>query len=76
MNTPMHTGFFFQFWDQLAGSLFPGTKDKATCPCAKCCRTRGERTQEQFAAVHKPDYCVLLRPAFWLTASHAPAKYD
>lgn len=62
-NKPIHTGFFFKIWDQLAGSLYKAGPD--TCICAKCSTARGERSREAFEAVKKPDYSVLLDPAFW-----------
>lgn len=64
LNKPMHTGFFFKAWDQIAGSLYE--EGPATCLCARCCRERGERTKEAFDKVIKPDYSPLLKPSFWL----------
>lgn len=61
---PMHTGFFFKLWDQLAKSEYEA--GPAECLCAKCCQARGERTKERFDALEKPDYSVLLSPRFWL----------
>jgi len=60
IGKPYHTGFFFKLWDQLAGSLY----DKE-CFCAKCSQKAGKRTEEQWAALVKPDYSVLLKPSFW-----------
>lgn len=65
LNKPMHTGFFFKLWDQIAGSLYK--EGPETCICAGCSTARGERSREAFEAVHKPDYSVLLKPSFWLT---------
>jgi lathosterol oxidase len=62
-DKPMHTGFFFKLWDQLAKSEYQAGPE--TCLCAKCCRARGERTREAFEAIEKPDYSVLLSPSFW-----------
>lgn len=63
LRAPMHTGFFFKLWDQIAGSTYDAPPE--TCLCARCCRARGERTPEAFARVDKPDYAPLLRPSFW-----------
>jgi lathosterol oxidase len=60
---PMHTGFFFKIWDRLAGSVYQAPPSE--CLCARCSQERGERTQAAFDAVEKPDYSVLLKPAFW-----------
>jgi len=59
---PLHTGFFFKLWDNLFGSVYSSPK----CACAACCRKRGERTRAAWDAVEKPDYSVLLSPAFWM----------
>ena len=67
LNRPLHTGFFFKLWDQLAGSVYEA--DPHSCLCAGCCRARGERTPEAFAALVKPDYSPLLRLSFWLRGS-------
>ncbi len=64
LHKPMHTGFFFKIWDQIAGSIYEAGPD--TCLCARCSVARGERTKEAFLAIDKPDYSPLLRPAFWL----------
>jgi len=61
MNKPYHTGFFFKWWDWLAGSLY----DKK-CFCSACARANGERTRELYEKVDKPDYSVLFSPTFWL----------
>ncbi|MBK8266315.1 MAG: sterol desaturase family protein [Nannocystis sp.] len=74
---PMHTGFFFKLWDQLAGSVYEAPPE--TCLCARCSLARGERTRAEFDAIPKPDYRPLLRPSFWLSGhpdskdSHLPA---
>lgn len=60
IKKPYHTGFFFKIWDQLAGSIY----DKP-CFCSECARAKGERSEEAFAKVVKPDYSVLLKPSFW-----------
>lgn len=62
-NRPLHTGFFFKIWDQLFGSTYT-----ETCFCAACEHAAGKRTAEQFAALTRYDYSVLLKPAFWLDA--------
>lgn len=72
VNKPLHTGFFFKIWDQLAGSTYQA--GPAECLCAKCCRARGERTREQFEALERPDYSVLLKPSFWLRGQAAAAE--
>eukprot|EP01126_Amoeba_proteus_P059045 TRINITY_DN7683_c0_g1_i2.p1 TRINITY_DN7683_c0_g1~~TRINITY_DN7683_c0_g1_i2.p1 ORF type:complete len:306 (+),score=44.43 TRINITY_DN7683_c0_g1_i2:726-1643(+) len=59
-NKPYHTGFFFKFWDRMFGSMYTGP-----CLCARCCREKGERTQQAWEKIEKPDYSVLLRPSFW-----------
>jgi lathosterol oxidase len=64
LNKPMHTGFFFKLWDQVAGSVYRASP--AECLCAKCSSARGERTRERFDAVDKPDYSVLFDLSFWL----------
>lgn len=64
LNKPMHTGFFFKIWDQIAGSVYEAGPD--TCLCASCSSKRGERTREAFDAVDKPDYSPLLSLSFWL----------
>jgi lathosterol oxidase len=63
LNKPMHTGFFFKLWDQIAGSLYRAGPDE--CLCARCSVARGERTRAAFDAIEKPDYAVLLSPSFW-----------
>jgi len=67
LNRPLHTGFFFKLWDQLAGSIYEA--DHKSCLCAGCCKARGERTPEAFAAIAKPDYSPLLSFSFWLRGS-------
>lgn len=65
LKKPMHTGFFFKLWDQLAGSVYEAGPEE--CLCARCSVARGERTREAFDALEKPDYSVLLKPSFWLS---------
>lgn len=62
-NRPIHTGFFFKFWDQTADSTL-----KDTCTCVKCQHQRGERTLEVYNATEKPDYSPLLSLKFWMTS--------
>jgi lathosterol oxidase len=62
LRRPYHTGFFFKIWDQLFGSVYEGE-----CFCAKCSVARGERTEEVWAALPKPDYSPLLSFSFWRT---------
>jgi lathosterol oxidase len=64
LRKPMHTGFFFKLWDQLAKSEYTAGPD--TCLCARCCIERGERTPEAFERLEKPDYSPLLSLSFWL----------
>lgn len=72
LRKPMHTGFFFKLWDQMAGSTYEAGPD--TCLCAGCSQARGERSREAFDRVEKPDYAPLLRPSFWLRGGRpAPA---
>ena len=68
LNRPYHTGFFFKWWDRMFGSLYQGT-----CLCCVCSVARSERTEEAWKTVHKPDYTVLLRPAFWWHGDAAKA---
>ena len=72
LNKPMHTGFFFKLWDQLAGSVYRA--GPAECLCARCSVARGERTREAWDAVEKPDYSVLLSPSFWLRGGKRAAS--
>lgn len=66
LRKPYHTGFFFKIWDQIFGSMY-----KDQCLCAKCCVERGERTEEAWAALPKPDYSPLLTWSFWRTGEIA-----
>ena len=59
---PLHTGFFFQLWDRLAGSTLP----EADCFCARCEQAKGLRSRAAFAKIDKVDYQPLLSPSFWL----------
>lgn len=74
LNRPMHTGFFFKLWDQLAGSLYKAGPEE--CLCAKCSMARGERTREAFEALEKPDYSVLLKPSFWWNGGKRAARVE
>lgn len=68
-NKPFYTGFFFTCWDTLFGTNYPGE-----CKCARCSQAAGKRTPAQYAKVAKPDYSVMLSPAWWaegLKAKHA-----
>lgn len=60
---PYHCGFMFQIWDQLMGTIYPGT-----CFCVMCSQEKDLRTKEQFAAVDIQDYSMLFKPSFWLDA--------
>jgi len=64
LHKPMHTGFFFKIWDQIAGSEYKAGAE--SCLCSRCSVARGERTHERFDALEKPDYSPLLSPSFWL----------
>jgi lathosterol oxidase len=68
LNKPLHTGFFFKIWDQLAGSI-----EEGPCACCKCSVARGERTLQAWNAVEKPDYSPLFTLSFWL---RTPTKAD
>jgi len=70
-NKPYHTGFFFKIWDQLAGSMYDGP-----CLCCKCAQAKGERTKERYDSIEKPDYRILLRPAFWLAAFQSKSQKE
>jgi Delta7-sterol 5-desaturase len=61
LRRPYHTGFFFKIWDKLFGSVY----QEGECLCSKCCVARGERSEEAWAKLAKPDYSVLFSPAFW-----------
>jgi len=74
VNKPLHTGFFFKLWDQLAGSVYEA--GPAECVCASCSIARGERTREAFDAIEKPDYSVLLSPSFWVRGGRATVELD
>ncbi len=79
LDRPMHTGFFFKIWDKLFRSTYPDEGAPAACLCSACCDARGERTEEAWARVLRPDYSVLLRPSFWIhgerkTRSVSPAS--
>ena len=60
-NKPYHTGFFFKLWDQQFQSTYDGE-----CVCSRCACERGERTEEAWEGLARPDYSVLLRPSYWL----------
>jgi len=61
LHRPYHTGFFFKLWDRAFGSVY---NDR--CVCARCACERGQRSEEAWRLVKKPDYAVLLRPSYWL----------
>jgi lathosterol oxidase len=67
---PMHTGFFFKLWDQLAGSVYDAPPE--TCLCARCSVARGERTPRR---VRRDPQARLLGPAlpFVLVAWRPPS---
>ncbi len=70
LHKPMHTGFFFKIWDQIAKSEYRAGPEE--CVCASCSTARGERSREAFAALDKPDYSPLLSPSFWLFGEKRP----
>lgn len=74
LNKPMHTGFFFKLWDQIAGSVYKAGPEE--CLCARCSTARGERTREAFEAIEKPDYSVLLKPSFWWNGGKRPRREE
>ncbi len=57
LRRPIYTGFFFKIWDQIFGTENPGP-----CACANC---RPKRTTQEWLAVEKPDYSVLLNAQWW-----------
>ena len=59
----LYTGFFFKIWDQLFDSEHTGR-----CACVDC-RPAKERSRTVWAKTEKPDYSVLLSPAWWLSTS-------
>jgi len=63
-NKPYHCGFFLKIWDQLFDSMYP--EDRETCPCAKCSRERGLRSEEAFKKIDIPDYKSLLNWDIWM----------
>lgn len=71
---PIHTGFFFKLWDKLFKSTYPDEGVPSKCLCSACCRARGERSEEAWARVERPDYAVLLSPTFWWRGDKAPAN--
>jgi len=62
MNRPYHCGFFFKIWDQMFNCMYPEDK----CFCAECSRAKGERTEEAFKKIAKPDYSQLFEAKVWL----------
>ncbi|KAI9010231.1 hypothetical protein DFJ74DRAFT_772584 [Hyaloraphidium curvatum] len=66
-----HTGFFFQIWDRMLGSVYTGE-----CLCAGCSEERGERTREHWEKVEKPDYSKLLDMGFWVEGVKAEWRGD
>jgi len=71
-NRPIHCGFFIKLWDQLAGATYEQDPKRTArnlvleCPCAECCQNRGERTEEAYCKIIKPDYSPLLTYKFWV----------
>jgi lathosterol oxidase len=59
--SPIYTGFFFKLWDQAVGTVETGP-----CVCSTCETAKGKRSRKAYDKVLKPDYSVLLQPAFWL----------
>lgn len=55
---PIYTGFFFKIWDQIFNSEYSNT-----CQCYLC---RPSRNIEDWKAIHKPDYSVLLSFRWWI----------
>jgi len=67
--TPFQIGFMFKIWDQLAGSEWKGDDLSAYTSVSK-----GGRTLKEFENIHKPDYSVLLSPAWWANPGTAVTK--
>jgi len=67
---PLHTGFFFRFWDELFGSVIPPPE----IICAKAARESGKRSLELWQKTHVPDYSVLLTSRFWLSYMQGDVK--
>jgi hypothetical protein len=65
-NRPIYCGFFFKLWDALFGTQYEGA-------CA-CCECRPKRSVQEWEAIEKPDYSVLLSAGWWLTSSAAVSK--
>ena len=73
---PYHCGFFLKVWDDISHALtgkgvYPTTNTPA-CACAKCCRARGERSEEKWDALVAsgglPDYSRLFTAQLWADA--------
>ena len=63
LGSPLYCGFFLKIWDSLAGSV---PRKGEPCKCSRCECARGQRTEEQWKKLARPDYSVLLTPGFWL----------
>ena len=60
---PIFTGFFFKIWDQLFFTTEANVDRK--CTCVEC---RPKRSDVEWKKVLKPDYSVLLSPAWWMSS--------
>ena len=59
---PIYTGFFFKLWDNVFGTNYPGK-----CACYQC---RPKRSIQEWLKIEKPDYSVLLSPAWWISSGY------
>lgn len=71
-NRPYHTGFMVQFWDMIAGSIYP----KERCFCSKCARAKGERDFSEWEKLKKVDYSPLFTFSFWLHGGDQKKKAE
>jgi len=70
-NKPYATGFMFQMWDTMFGSVYDGK-----CFCARCAREQGQRSRAQYDALEQPNYGLLFKPSFWLDTFKKNSLYE